>query len=180
MSSQLPFTVDQGLSWFILIHSKGKLTWNSPIGCGVSFESSWWERFHSHVETFAYWVWHSSLIGECVRQSYWLKIQTWEMKDTFVEFVVAYVSHSHVHLEVKMGARFSLEVSRPNTHTLSLFHLLQKWEKESLPKTAKRSRKWPHLFFQNHCFFLRKNPTNFSDVLIAFLLNASLLIISKT
>ena len=94
------------------------------------------------------------------------------MKDTFVEFVVAYVSHTHVHLEVKMGARFSLEVSRPNTHTLSLFHLLQKWEKESLPKTAKRSRKWPHLFFQNHCFFQRKNPTNFSDVLIEFRLNA--------
>ena len=36
--SWLPFTVDLGLFWFILIHSKGKPTWNSDIGCGVSFE----------------------------------------------------------------------------------------------------------------------------------------------
>ena len=42
-----------------LILSKEKLTWHSPIGCGVSFESSRWVRFHSSVKTFAYWVWHS-------------------------------------------------------------------------------------------------------------------------
>ena len=30
VSSWLPFTMDYGLSWFILIHSKGKPTWNSP------------------------------------------------------------------------------------------------------------------------------------------------------
>ena len=47
-------------TWFILIHSKGKPTWNSHIGCGVSFESSWWARFHGRVKTFPYWVWHSS------------------------------------------------------------------------------------------------------------------------
>ena len=40
VSSWLFFTVDYGLSWFILILSKGKLTWHSLIGCGVSFESS--------------------------------------------------------------------------------------------------------------------------------------------
>ena len=84
------------------------------------------------------------------------------MKDTFVEFVLAYVPHTtHVHLEVKMGARFSLEVSRPNTHTLSLFHLLQKWEKESLPKTAKRSRKWPHLCFKITAFFSKEKSHEF-------------------
>ena len=101
------------------------------------------------------------------------------MKDTFAEFVVAHVSHTHVQLEVKMGARFSLEVSRPNTHTLSLFHLLQKWEKESLPKTAKRSRKWPHLFSKS-LLFSKEKSHEFSDVLSEFRLNASLLIISKT
>ena len=31
---------------------------------GVLFESSWWARFHGSVKTFAYWVWHSSYIGE--------------------------------------------------------------------------------------------------------------------
>ena len=44
----------------ILILSKGKLTWHSPISYGVSFESSWWACSHSSVKTFAYWVWHSS------------------------------------------------------------------------------------------------------------------------
>ena len=63
VSSLLPFTVDSDLSCFILILSKGKVTWHSRIGCGVSFDSSWWARFHSTVKTFAYWVWHSSLIG---------------------------------------------------------------------------------------------------------------------
>ena len=32
-----------------LILSKGKPTWNSNIGCGVSFESSWWARFHGNL-----------------------------------------------------------------------------------------------------------------------------------
>ena len=32
VSSWLLFTVDYGLSWFILILSKGKLTWHSPLG----------------------------------------------------------------------------------------------------------------------------------------------------
>ena len=48
-----------GLSWFILILSKGKLTWHSHRGCGVSFESSYWAHFHGSVKTFAYLVWHS-------------------------------------------------------------------------------------------------------------------------
>ena len=47
-------------SWFILILSKGKVTWHSPIGCGVSFESSWWAYFHGTVKICDYWVWHSS------------------------------------------------------------------------------------------------------------------------
>ena len=51
-----------GLSWFFLILSKGKPTWNSHIGCRVSFESSWWARFHSSAKTFADLVWHSSKI----------------------------------------------------------------------------------------------------------------------
>ena len=29
----------------ILILSKGKLTWHSPLGCGVSFKLSWWGHF---------------------------------------------------------------------------------------------------------------------------------------
>ena len=40
------------------------MTWHSPMDCGVSFESSWWARFHRSVKTFAYWVWHSLHIGE--------------------------------------------------------------------------------------------------------------------
>ena len=64
VSSWLPFTVDWGLSWFILILSKGKLTWHSPIGCGVSFESSCLARFHGSAKTHAYWVWYSLQIGE--------------------------------------------------------------------------------------------------------------------
>ena len=47
-----------------LRHSKGKPTWNSPIGFGVSFKSSWWARFHGRVKTYAYWVWYLSKIGE--------------------------------------------------------------------------------------------------------------------
>ena len=31
---------------------------------GVSFQSSWWARFHGSVKTNAEWVWHSSKIGE--------------------------------------------------------------------------------------------------------------------
>ena len=43
------------------------MTWHSPIGCGVSFESSWWARFHGSAKTYAYWVWHSLQMGElCV------------------------------------------------------------------------------------------------------------------
>ena len=38
--------IKEYVSWFILIHCKGKLTWHSPIGCGVSFELSWWASFH--------------------------------------------------------------------------------------------------------------------------------------
>ena len=52
-----------GLCWSgttRVTHSKVKTTWNSHIGCGVLFESSWWARSHSSVKTFAYWVWHSS------------------------------------------------------------------------------------------------------------------------
>ena len=59
VSSQLPFAVDQGLSWFIITLGKGKLTWHSKIGFGVLFESSWWARFHSSAKTYADWVWHS-------------------------------------------------------------------------------------------------------------------------
>ena len=39
-------------------------TWNSPIGCGVSFESSWWTRFNGSAKTYADWVWYSLYIGE--------------------------------------------------------------------------------------------------------------------
>ena len=45
VSSWPAFTVDEGLSWFNLIHSKGKPTWNSHIGSGASFDSSWWAHF---------------------------------------------------------------------------------------------------------------------------------------
>ena len=41
------------VSWLILIPSKGKLTWDSPIGCGVSFESRWWAHFHGSAKTYA-------------------------------------------------------------------------------------------------------------------------------
>ena len=58
VSSWLPFTVDQGFIWFMVILSKGKPTWHSPIGCGVSFESSWWARFHGRPQTYADWVWY--------------------------------------------------------------------------------------------------------------------------
>ena len=47
-----------------LIHSKGKSTWNSHIGCGVSFEAAWWAHFHSRAKTYADWLWYSSKIGE--------------------------------------------------------------------------------------------------------------------
>ena len=64
VSSWLPFTVDEGLSWFILILSKGKLTWHSPIGCWVSFESSCLACFHGSAKIHAHWAWYSSQIGE--------------------------------------------------------------------------------------------------------------------
>ena len=67
VSSWLPFTMDEGLSWFILIHSKGMRTWNSHIDCGVLLESSWWAHFHGRVKTFADWVWYLSKIGELWR-----------------------------------------------------------------------------------------------------------------
>ena len=41
------------------------MTWHSPIGCGVSFESSWWARFHSSVKTFAYWVCFHHRLESC-------------------------------------------------------------------------------------------------------------------
>ena len=34
------------------------------MGCGISFESSWWAHFHGTAKTYAYWVWHSLHIGE--------------------------------------------------------------------------------------------------------------------
>ena len=40
-------------AWFILIPSNGNLTWNSHIGCGVSFELSWCARFHGSAQTYA-------------------------------------------------------------------------------------------------------------------------------
>ena len=40
VSSWLPFIVDLGLSWFILILSKGKLTWHSHTYRFISFEFS--------------------------------------------------------------------------------------------------------------------------------------------
>ena len=46
------------------MHSKGKSTWNSSIGCGVSFELSCWACFHGRAKTYAGWLWHSSYIGE--------------------------------------------------------------------------------------------------------------------
>ena len=54
----------KAFSWIFLILSKGKLTWHSPTGCGLSFELSWWASFHSSVKTYADWVWHSLQIGE--------------------------------------------------------------------------------------------------------------------
>ena len=51
VSSWLFLTVDYGLSWFILILSKGKLTWHSPVGCGVSIDLSWWAHFHGRPES---------------------------------------------------------------------------------------------------------------------------------
>ena len=80
VSSQLPFTVDLGKSWFILILSKGKLTWHSPIGCGVPFESSWWAHFHDRAKTYADWVWCLSKIGElCCSSSLvtWCHLPQW-------------------------------------------------------------------------------------------------------
>ena len=62
VSSWLPLIVDSGLSWFILILSKWKLTWNSHIGCLLSFKmSSWWACSHgSSATTYAdYRLWHS-------------------------------------------------------------------------------------------------------------------------
>ena len=46
---------------------KGKSTWHSHVGCGVSFELSWWARFHGRAKTYADWVWYSSKIGELCR-----------------------------------------------------------------------------------------------------------------
>ena len=37
-------------------------------GCWVSFESSWWARFHGRAKTYADWVWYSSKIGELWHQ----------------------------------------------------------------------------------------------------------------
>ena len=37
------------------------------MGCGVSFESSWWARIHGIAKTYAEWVWHPSWIGELWR-----------------------------------------------------------------------------------------------------------------
>ena len=44
VSSQL------GLSWFILMLSKGKLTWNSHNDCVGLFELSWWARSHGSAQ----------------------------------------------------------------------------------------------------------------------------------
>ena len=63
VSSWLPFAVDWGSSWFVLIHSKGKLALLSPIGCWVSFELSW-AGFHGRAKTYADRGWCSSKIGE--------------------------------------------------------------------------------------------------------------------
>ena len=60
VSSQLPFTKDYDKLGWASIHSKGNPTGNSHIGCGESFESSWWARFHSSTKTHANWVWHLS------------------------------------------------------------------------------------------------------------------------
>ena len=38
-----------------------KLTY---LSCGILFELSWWAHFHCRAKTYAYWVWHSSKIGE--------------------------------------------------------------------------------------------------------------------
>ena len=50
----------KGCPWFILICSKGHLTWHSPIGCRVSFELSWWACSHGSARTHADWDWNSS------------------------------------------------------------------------------------------------------------------------
>ena len=50
------------LVWWLgsnLILSKGKLTWNSRIACGGSFELSWWAHLQGSAKTHADWVWHS-------------------------------------------------------------------------------------------------------------------------
>ena len=105
------------------------------------------------------------------------------MKDTFVEFVLAYVPHTtHVHLEVKMAARFSLEVSRPkarHTHSHSST-CCRNWKKNHCQRQPNAAENGHICVSKSLLFFQRKNPTNFSDVLIEFRLNASLQIISKT
>ena len=94
VSSWLPFTMDEGLSWFILIHSKGMPTWNSHIGCGVSLESSWWAHFHGRVKTYADWVWYLSKIGEL-----------WPVNSIFYNLLIKIF----IHLPEDGGRGFSLK-----------------------------------------------------------------------
>ena len=39
-------------------HSQRKLTSNSHIGSGISWQSTWWSRSLGTASTFADWVWH--------------------------------------------------------------------------------------------------------------------------
>ena len=48
-----------GLRIILVYPNPGKPTWHSHVGCGVSFELSWWACFHDRAKAYAGWAWHS-------------------------------------------------------------------------------------------------------------------------
>ena len=95
---------------FILILSKGKLTWPSTIGCGVSFELSWWARFHGCVKTSAHWV--CAFIIYCrVVGSFWLTVEECHpVRKWFLELSEQNESH-HVKEHEKLCPKIQSEVA---------------------------------------------------------------------
>ena len=113
VSSWPAFTVDEGLSWFNLIHSKGKPTWNSHIGSGASFDSSWWAHFSCQgwnlcglsLAFFTDW----RVVGDKPLKPFDLTHYKWDrtMKKTFYSPAMPWASHSSW-----------LEILRPNLSAL--------------------------------------------------------------
>ena len=104
------------------------------------------------------------------------------MKDSFAEFVVAYVPHTHMYIwKSKWERAFRWKSLGPKlgTHTLTLPPVAE-IGKRITAKDSQTQPKMATFVFSKSLLFLRKNPMNFSDVLIEFRLNASLQIISKT